>query len=267
MTSTDSHGFSAKDNTQKSLSNLDESVTLDIDAMWREMKAWNLNPNENSLPPSYARLGRETQGLPSDSAQVPEAEEMITIIRTYAFAGETSTKTETVPRSSDAAKAYLAAQAQAEKIKPVASDITPTTPADRPIRYGPNGQVLHRPLRRVSHFDPNPSGIVSNMPTRRMGSQAEDGKSKSWHVVDKSKLNFHGKDTTSRHGKVKEKAPQKMNVVEKSKMDWQAHVDEAGDRNELDAAAKSKGDYLERKRFLDRLNAQKDEETAKTAKK
>jgi len=48
--------------------------------------------------------------------------------------------------------------------------------------------------------------------------------------------------------------------VEKSKHDWQRHVDATGAREELDAARKAKGDYLARKDFLERVEGRKDEE-------
>ena len=44
----------------------------------------------------------------------------------------------------------------------------------------------------------------------------------------------------------------KMNVVDKSKLDWEAHVEEEGAREELEQARKGKGNYLERRDFLER---------------
>lgn len=52
----------------------------------------------------------------------------------------------------------------------------------------------------------------------------------------------------------------KMNVVNKSKMDWEAHVAEEGDKDELEQAAKAKGAYLDRVDFLGRTEDKREEE-------
>ena len=53
------------------------------------------------------------------------------------------------------------------------------------------------------------------------------------------------------------KAP-KLNVVDKSKMDWAEHVDKEGAREELEAARKAKGSYLEKRDFLERVEGMRE---------
>ncbi|KAI0883631.1 BCNT-domain-containing protein [Annulohypoxylon maeteangense] len=52
----------------------------------------------------------------------------------------------------------------------------------------------------------------------------------------------------------------KLNVVEKSRMDWAGFVDKEGIKDELELAGKSKQSYVNRQDFLDRVTANKDEE-------
>ncbi|KAI2470423.1 BCNT-domain-containing protein [Annulohypoxylon bovei var. microspora] len=52
----------------------------------------------------------------------------------------------------------------------------------------------------------------------------------------------------------------KLNVVEKSRMDWAGFVDKEGIKDELELAGKSKESYVNRQDFLDRVAANRDEE-------
>lgn len=95
----------------------------------------------------------------------------------------------------------------------------------------PGNEPVRRPLRKVSRFDPN----LNNM----------DLFKKSW-----ARSLADGKET-----KV-----QKLNTVEKSKMDWAAHVDQEGLQDELTEHAKAKGGYLGRMDFLGQVEQRKEEE-------
>ena len=98
-----------------------------------------------------------------------------------------------------------------------------------------DGKVLNRPLRKISRFDPN----FSNM---------EAFKS-SWAAANAQEAKFT--------------AP-KLNVVEKSKMDWAEHVDTEGLKEELDMHAKAREGYLTRMDFLKEVEERKEAE-ARTA--
>ncbi|KAI0402642.1 bucentaur or craniofacial development-domain-containing protein [Xylaria palmicola] len=52
----------------------------------------------------------------------------------------------------------------------------------------------------------------------------------------------------------------KLNVVEKSRMDWAGFVDKEGIKDELELAGKSKESYVSRRDFLQRVEAKKEEE-------
>lgn len=56
------------------------------------------------------------------------------------------------------------------------------------------------------------------------------------------------------------KDAKKLNVVEKSRMDWAGYVDKEGIKDELALAGKSKGAYSERQQFLARSEAIREEE-------
>ena len=101
-------------------------------------------------------------------------------------------------------------------------------------RYLRTQQLPSRPLKRVSKWDPNPDGIIPPLSTISSGK---------------------GKKSRSDGPKMK-----KLNFVEKSHLDWVAHVAEIGDKDELEQAAKAKGGYLERADFLGRVEMNREEE-------
>lgn len=86
-----------------------------------------------------------------------------------------------------------------------------------------------RPLRKISRFDPN----YSNLDAFR--NDAIKAQSSAF------------------------KGP-KLNVVEKSKMDWAAHVDTEGLKEELDKHSKAKDAYLNRMDFLGQVGQRKEDE-------
>lgn len=92
------------------------------------------------------------------------------------------------------------------------------------------GKPLRRPKKRPSMFEPNPEGIVKGLaPTPSKGP--------------------------------------KLNVVEKSKLDWASHVDKEGLKDELDVAEKAKDGYMGRMDFLGRSEAKREEERKNAKKK
>ena len=85
----------------------------------------------------------------------------------------------------------------------------------------PGDEPIRKPLRRISRFDPN----VDNL----------DHYKQRW-------------EKTTQQGQKKKVG--KLNTVEKSKLDWAAHVDQEGLQDELTEHAKTKGAYLARMDFL-----------------
>ena len=194
--------------------------TIDVNKLWEDMNKANLIQEIHDQPqPSYAGDGKSSKegtanSINQDSADKenePGLVEMITIRRTYKFAGEVHSEEKTVSKSSAEARLWLAQQSS----RPQARD------AER--------RVVHRPLRKVSRFDPN----VNNLDSFKGG----------WTATGKKGL-----------------AGPKLNVVEKSKMDWASHVDAQGLKEELDDHARAKEGYLNRMDFLRDVEQRKEGE-------
>jgi hypothetical protein len=215
--------------------------TIDVDRLWEEMN----NPGGLDLPPpsvvhpftaEHGKESRNLGGTPTskdasvvnsvDQLRDPNSgqqenrdaaaltDDMITIKRTYQFAGELHTEEKVVQKSSAEAQLWLSQQ-----------------PAkDQPAK-GFDSRLLRRPLRKISRFDPNLNNLESIK--------------KSWQ----KQFNADGVATGP-----------KLNTVEKSKMDWAAHVDQEGLKDELDEHAKAKEGYLGRMDFLGQVEQRKEEE-------
>lgn len=96
-----------------------------------------------------------------------------------------------------------------------------------PSEEASNGK--QRPLRKISRFDPNYSNLEAFQN----------------HSIKAQPGTFKGP---------------KLNVVEKSKMDWASHVDAEGLKDELDEHSKAKGAYLNRMDFLSQVEQRKEAE-------
>ncbi|KIX07264.1 uncharacterized protein Z518_01917 [Rhinocladiella mackenziei CBS 650.93] len=196
--------------------------TVDVDKIWEEMN------RPGPLPPP--RLEGDTidqkgppKGTPGstlisgdvskENVPATDAEETITIKRTYKFAGEVHVEEKTVLKSSAEAQLWLSQQQSKSETS------------------APGGKVVHRPLRKISRFDPNFSNL--------------DAFKASWALKNVRGASFKGP---------------KLNVVEKSKMDWAVHVDTEGLKEELDTHAKAKEGYLNRMDFLKGVEERKEAE-------
>lgn len=145
-----------------------------------------------------------TDTAPTKPTTSAPPEDIITIKRSYVFAGETIIEEKIVPRSSAEASLYLQNQQKSSSALP-------------------NQPPLRRPLKRKSRFEPNPEGNVKGLPASA------------------------------------NKGP-KLNVVEKSKLDWAGYVDKEGMQDELKNAEKAKDGYLSRTDFLGRVEAKREDE-------
>lgn len=215
--------------------------TIDVDRLWEQMnQAGGLDlPPPSVVHPSTGGDNRDSgnaDSLPT-ATNAPDAgsadqsrdtndsrrgnrdavalvDDMITIKRTYQFAGEVHTEEKIVQKSSAEAQLWLSQQSA----------------NDQPVK-GFDSRSLRRPLRRMSRFDPN----LNNL----------DSIKKSWE----KQSNADGAVTGP-----------KLNTVEKSRMDWAAHVDQEGLKDELDEHAKAKEGYLGRMDFLGEVEQRKEEE-------
>lgn len=101
-------------------------------------------------------------------------EEMITIKRTYEFAGQTITEEKVVAKSSAEARLYLQS-----RLSPSAQPTQSASPID------PSKPSLRRPLKRTSRFEPNPTGEIKGLP-------AKQDKGVRLNTVQKSKMDWAG---------------------------------------------------------------------------
>ncbi|KAL4909942.1 hypothetical protein BDW74DRAFT_46033 [Aspergillus multicolor] len=229
---------------RKPLAKID-GATIDVDALWAQMNA----PDSHlvSTPTSETKTQDATpaadvemrdqenttgNGAASEKRQKTQhPEEMVKIKRTYKFAGEMITEEKIVPRDSAEAKLFLSGKGDGEVVTATEDDIAGGT------ETATTTQIVHlrRPLRKISRFDPNPSGAIK----------------KSW---EKQPL------TEAGPGQEENARGPKINTVEKSRMDWAAYVDRAGISDELRVHSKAKEGFLGRMDFLDRVDAKKEEE-------
>lgn len=166
------------------------TVTIDVDELWAQMNSAPAPAVAAGAPPPMAEKAEthadETEKAPESSvpprdapvaeANDPMAEDMISIKRTYVFAGETITEEKVVSRSSAEGRLHLQSQSASPK---------PTTSS--------NGKPLRRPLKRRSRFDPPPEPGA----TGTAGSPASSGfgskdKGRKLNTVEKSKLDWAG---------------------------------------------------------------------------
>lgn len=204
---------------------------MDVDALWAKM---NAPDTDSGIPPSQIQqdaqpapevdhADTEMQDRPTPAAEEStrpseHAEQMIKIKRTYKFAGEMITEEKVVPKDSAEAKAFLSGGDNAEYADANAVETVDAHP-------------LRRPLRKISRFDPNPTGTIK----------------KSW---EKQPVAEADKDA---------RGP-KINTVEKSRLDWAAYVDNAGIKDELRVHSKAKEGYIGRMDFLGRMEAKREDE-------
>ncbi|KAI9829961.1 MAG: hypothetical protein M1819_005933 [Sarea resinae] len=165
-------------------------ATVDVDALWasmttkaqptrsdeaakssgkpsKESEAEKEASKENrSAPDDEHSTGGGTNGVGVRKEAAANGEDMITIKRTYDFAGETITEEKVVPRSSAEARLYLQSQQN------------PPSQSNKP--------PLRRPKKRASMFEPNPNGVVKGLPptTAQRGPKL--------NTIEKSKLDWAG---------------------------------------------------------------------------
>jgi hypothetical protein len=156
------------------------TATVDVDRLWAEL---NSIPVGQSIPPQSTATHSETnesngiKSTPEASrapAKISADEELITISRTYAFAGVKTAEVKRVPKSSAEAQLWLSQQGS----KGAAASIPGIDPSQPPLR---------RPLKRRSMFDDDPSMIGATAISKK--AEAKAGK---LTTVEKSKLDWAG---------------------------------------------------------------------------
>lgn len=177
-----------------------------------------------------------------------QEEEQVTIRKAYTFAGQRTEEEKQVPRSSlerFLSDGWKTVEPTAEK------DVSDDKPAE-PKEQGPK---IRRPLRRPSRFDSNPTGYVRTLPPEHQLSwprktAATTTAQENVPPVDAAKA-------------ARPEKAQKLNVVDKSRLDWTGFVDKEGIAEELDTHGKTKEAYLGRMDFLAGVEARREEERKK----
>lgn len=212
-----------------------EPVKIHVDALWARLNSAPSTKSEAPPRPSSASQANaeHTKQTESANAGVNEttsdfrsSEETITIKRTYNFAGTTTTEEKLVPKDSAEARLYLASQASASKPDPDTLDLSMPR--------------LRRPLKRPSRFDTpmaNPGDLLKTTTALKTPAGAQ--------IKSLAQLKLE--------------RGQKLNTVEKSKLDWAGYVDKEKLKDELDRAEKARGGYMDRMEFLGRSESARDE--------
>jgi len=211
-----------------------DGATVDVDALWAQMTA-------APLAPITVEVGKPSEPTPAFPTKPPaEEEDLIPISKTFSFAGQDTTEQKSIPRSH--LEKYTA---DGWTLSSTTNPPTLTASLDRPKA---NTSRTRRPLRRPSRFDPNPSAFVRALaPEYQL----------SWPRTT-TLARAHEMPPPEPTNKGKEKAT-KLNVVDKSRMDWTGFVETEGIAEELDTHGKTKEAYLGRMEFLAGVEARREE--------
>jgi hypothetical protein len=229
-----------------------EGATIDVDAIWAQMSAAPLRPVQLQLK----ALEQEESQLPAIGidgiqrpAQVEDEIDLVSVRKTYTFAGQATTEEKQVPRST--LEKYL--KDGWVSVDGAAEPVVDKKSEQDGVEQGAKTPRVHRPLRRPSRFDPNPTGYVRALPPEhqltwpRKPTTATTGDQENIPVPEAPKPVRPGK-------------AQKLNVVDKSRLDWTGFVDKEGIAEELDVHGKTKEAYLGRMEFLAGVEARREEE-------
>jgi hypothetical protein len=224
-----------------------EGATVDVDALWAHMTAAPLAPILPPKPQEPTPTSQDEAVVPAPAPAPTEEEEQITISKTYTFAGQDTTEEKSIPRS------HLSKYTSAGWKPKAISKPDDETASSKPKA---NTSRIRRPLRRPSRFDPNPTGYIRTLAPEFQLTypRATAALNRGTEAVLMPPPELPNKG--------KEKA-QKLNVVDKSRMDWTGFVDKEGIAEELDTHGKTKEAYLGRMEFLAGVEARREEERRK----
>lgn len=227
-------------------------VTVDVDELWAKMTAAPVVPpktdpeqlereKENQRRPSRGEdLQEEEKGSEARRGQenkggniIAEPPAMIKIKRTYNFAGKVHTEEKLVSRESAEAKLYLAS---------LGAEAAAATAAAAADDAAEEAQPKSKPRKAFrSIFEPIVEGLAAQHQQRA-----------DLNLGMAARLQLREQQAQAK--------AKKLNVVEKSRMDWAGYVDQEGIKDELELAGKSKDSYVHRQDFLARVEANREEE-------
>ncbi|KAK5228061.1 swr complex subunit [Exophiala xenobiotica] len=199
--------------------------TIDVDKIWEDMN------RSEELPPPHSEPDGVSHSQNKEAAAATAVRPDETAVNKENTPAKDLDETITIKRTYKFAgevhveeRTVLKSSAEAQLwLAQQQSSTAPIPAAD--------GRVVNRPLRKLSRFDPNFSNLGA-FKASWAGKNAQTGP-------------FKGP---------------KLNVVEKSKMDWAVHVDAEGFKAELDTHAKAREGYLGRMDFLRGVEERKEAE-------
>jgi hypothetical protein len=228
-----------------------ESATVDVDAIWAQMLAAPLKPVRQDDTPKAQETQGQDVAMDGESAPVMADDEtdLVSVKKTYTFAGQRTTEEKQIPRS-----------ALDQHLSDGWKTLTPVTEESGDSKAGTPGPGLgnsknkvRRPLRRPSRFDANPTGYVRSLPPEHQLTWPR--KAKTTAIVGQENVPAQDALKVTRPEKA-----QKLNVVDKSRLDWTGFVAKEGIAEELDIHGKTKEAYLGRMEFLAGVEARREEE-------
>lgn len=217
-----------------------------MDALWAQMSTTPLKPlnhakaQENDT--SSGQIGATGADLPVSG----EEEEQVTVKKIYTFAGQRTTEEKQIPQS--LLEVHLSDGWRA--VEPAVEMTVEEGKGDSTAKN--DKPKVRRPPRRPSRFDPNPTGYVRTLPPEYQLTYPR----KTRTIAAADQENAAAPEAT----KAKPDKAQKLNVVDKSRLDWTGFVDKEGIAEELDTHGKTKEAYLGRMDFLAGVEARKEEE-------
>ena len=220
-----------------------DGATVDVDALWAQMTAAPLKPfagpaADEQKPSSHQTTAVEPTPLPTDE------EEQVAVKKVYTFAGQDTTEEKQIPRSQLDKYLKDGWKALDDAEKPV--ETTKDAEAEKATK-----SRVRRPLRRPSRFDPNPTGFVRALaPEHQL----------SWPRKTFVQQAEQQENLPTQAARAKTEKTHKLNVVDKSRLDWTGFVHTEGIAEELDTHGKTKEAYLGRMDFLAGVEARREEE-------
>lgn len=223
-----------------------EGVTVDVDALWARLisapvgrsQTAKIQVLETSVEQDGQTNGAKANGdsTAETSTRLEQEDEFITITQTYEFAGQTVSQDKRVHRDSAEAKLYLSSNDPSKQKKII-------------LQTGANGIALRRPLKRASQFEPNPTGEVKGLPLHLQRLRTP---SRADVLALQKRLEQEAEE--------KKAKAQRLNTVQKSAIDWAAHVDKEGLQDELTEYGRSKKGYMAKQDFLQNVAGRRDQE-------
>jgi len=208
-------------------------VTVDVDDLWARLHAVPVGRHDEPVTTRPEDATGEATTTNNGAGEIVQpSDQLIRIKRRIAFAGEITEVEEEVLKSSAAARAYLAEHPEAD---PENAKSRATAEAQQAASEG----NLHRPLRRPSIFEPNPTAAVRGVSSEKLRPRAPG----RLDVIMAER----------RLAEEKKKKAERMSTVQKSAMDWKGFVADQGIGEELDVYGKSKSGFMAREQFLDRV--------------